>query len=227
MPAESDKIIREKISGMDMLPAGIELNSAARWQQLEHALQPPKKRIAKWYYVAAVFLGIAATCLVLNTDKKPFTAVAVSKSSVTPGKPATNFAQRPVVTKKNTVSALPFSKRIVIPMSDSTTAEPAPVLQKTDLVQQTQKEPVIDTPVNAGAPKPNAVTAKKEPVKPKRFKVVHLNELGIGQELIITNTSLKKIQLTEEAPEEQTPSQINKAWWQPKPKPVTAITDHP
>lgn len=220
MPVErSDKLIREKIDGLDSLPAGFQLPQAAGWKQIEQKLHPAKPKAFAWQYAAAAILFLIAGTFFWNRSSlqtPPVPTVAVKEKSV-PAKqvaPTTNLEK----------SAAKVSSVITIVKKDNNPVI-ITALPKTDTASQSiaviVESPVITPSISNTN---SAISSISKPIIKKRLKVVHFNELGIEPEILYSRTPLKRNQLTEDNTDDLLPAQSSRPWWQTKPKTVTTVT---
>jgi len=235
MPTEkSDKRVQEKISQLDNLPVGFQLNSSARWAEIEAVLHPGKPKAIKWQYAAAILLGICLVPVLWKTSLRQPVAITKKENSASTGPQpaqtihATIQQQSPVV---NIIPARPILKKSKT-FPRIKLLEPAinPVPQNNMVVSAPQPPaPAVNEPVTLTLMNPAVHVATKETKKPKRLKIIHLNELGEEQEILYTRAPLKKGQPSNEFTDELPVPQNYKPWWQPKPKPITTvtITDNP
>lgn len=220
MPEErSDKLIREKIEGLDTLPAGFRLQSNEDWLAIEQKLRPAsRKGFGWWYAAAAVLLIVASTFLWNNTTLQPPVLQRVTvKQSKVPAKqvvPATNSEK---------TAAGGTSLKIVLKNTGGPAAtNELPVIDTPSHNMAAIEESVTTAPALNNTPSIITVTSQA-PIK-KRLKIIHVNELGNEPEIIYTRGPLKKNQLAEDNNDDLQPLQGPRSWWQTKPKTVTTVT---
>ena len=208
---KSDKKVREKIAELRSLPTGFQLNTEARWQDIEKKIHPAGKK----------------------TFHNPKQLIAINKIQY----PTQVIQQQPQQAAKVNNTKYPKSraKNNFIPQSDPGKPTEMKKIQNTDsLLPQnnymTQAQPVMQEPVHDLVPlipgRPVIISIKKTTIK--RFRVVHINELDKEKETLFVHSPLKKIPQPTDLFDEQPANQDLKLWWQSKPKPITSVTltDH-
>ncbi len=235
MPTErSDKALREKISELDSLPAGFQLNSSARWHDIEEALHPAKKKNISWRYAAVILLCFCTIPLLWKSYRQQ-PVIAGIKTRLQPLPPVPSATQ--AIAKQYPLTPIAHSsahfKAPVIAVSVKNAGQTDSVLlQNTGAIAETPAViSLVPDPVIIPVAKPVLLSAvtKKPVIQTKHLRVVHINELGMEQEILFTHLPSKRSQVIDETSDESIAPQNNRPWWQVRAKTITTVTlsDHP
>lgn len=185
---KQNKHIQQTVGELQQLPDGFAFNSQKVWTGLEQQLPAKKKNYTTWYYAAAAVLLVsgAAYFSVLTSNTGQLADKQLTAGLSVPGKPKTVVV--PVIHRTNNqpapVSALHAVKKQAIQPSaiksfedkkvDKIETVPAP------LVIAPADQMVADVPpaeqVNTEEKKKLPAIASTKPA-PKKYKIIHLNEL--------------------------------------------------
>lgn len=234
--------LAEKLDGMNSLPEGFGFSANRVWDQLENQLQDKKRKPMRWlrYAAAIVLLAGAALYWILQKDAAT-TKEVFSKQST---------KQAPI----NTPTSIP-SAAVIIATTAKKILEPKTIHQQGVLVSEKsmatnnieplaiaqvpttipiETSPIRDTvqPITTiaaavNSPTPTTKPTNKSVVVRKKYPVVHLYELYKEPEPSYTKSAPKRPMVeTDENP--IAPTETNRSFWLPKPKPViiTSLTDN-
>ncbi|WP_133474208.1 hypothetical protein [Sediminibacterium goheungense] len=192
-----DKIIQSAIEGLEHLPADIHFNSHKTWAELSTQL-PLKKGSVKYWQYAAVFIVLILTTFFL-LEHKSEQKQSISKSSQ-PYKKSSIEELKTIIPEK-------IQLREVVTHSSQMKKEP-PVNTDSILKDIVITSVEVPTPIEATDPTTSTIQQVSETnqtailtvqkASPKKYRIVHLNELtpfsiSTEEAKMLSKNELKKI----------------------------------
>ncbi|MDB5211597.1 MAG: hypothetical protein JWQ30_2424 [Sediminibacterium sp.] len=221
---KQNKQIRNTLDELQQLPEGFVFNNQKVWAGLEQQLPGKKNKKATWYYAAAVILlmaGAAYLLLVKNNNKE-----FVKETTVVNFRSEANPAVSPVILPKNILHTQVKAEAYITKKKPHQLIPAIPVAQKEinndgikidpPAVAPAEQIVVITPPVQQSAPeekKKIPAIAVSKPA-PKKYKVIHLNELlqlpvAPDPQSTLSRSEFKKMMQQNEEKEIATPAENN------------------
>jgi|GEM_PF-6098598 len=231
MQAEKqDELWRKAMEQMDHLPEGVSFNTANTWRKLEHQLQPSASPVIKsnpFYYAAACVVVAAVVGGIWLSGKPAHETPAVSAPVKSVLTAAPIVVSSPVKTKSTPViKRNTYNPTILI--QDTIAQNPVHTNIDTIAIIPVVVQPANNNDITAAsapataAPPKNTATIKTR--NPRKFAVVHINDLVTNTPELPPATSKKTIQQQPEEIDNTTPPEAPKSWWLSKPKVVNTIS---
>lgn len=182
-----DDSIRTAINEMQQLPESFQFNPQKAWSGIEKKLPEQRNASYRWYWAAAVILIVAATFYLTNTTNnlKQLTQNKIHATLVT------------VTTKEpsgiNISNTEPINVVTLNPKKNKKRFAPIPKSNSENIIEPTISqehttiaiiEPTAHTPIITDKIEKQQVSELKTAIitkqAPKKYKVIHINELSSG-----------------------------------------------
>lgn len=221
---KQNKLISDKLAGLDQVPEGVSFNPAAAWQKLETALHPvQKKKPIAWYYAAAVlFLSFFSWLLFSNGKHENDQPLAKEKQAQQPKDKISNSPVTTALPQKNeqqsqseNTATIPVQQvHDPVKKENAASLKPARVEEEklTPVAETLASSTVTVQPVVIAQPKPQTPVAATT-IKPK-LKVMHINEMGnpvllMEEKNTVSNNSMLIFSRPSAMPEQQSAEEDN------------------
>ena len=169
-----NKELSQQLDTLNHLPEGFRFRQAAVWEKLEAGLpQAPKQRRFRWWYAAAILIGIGIS-LPFFFSKKEHIKPATTATKTNNQQPSLLLTTADVIaTPKQALVVTPSVKRKAQPSLSplQRTLSTKTMLEDQKIEVATTPLPVLTEPIIA-TPEPLTVAAPRN-----RFRIAHSNEL--------------------------------------------------
>lgn len=195
-----DNSIRKAIDEMQEMPEGFVFNSQGAWLGIEQKLPQKTKSIRKGYFAAAaVILLMAANYFIITPTPAHQKQLTQKTNDEIPSriinKEPTVVNNQEVISKKLSLVALKKNTRKTLPVSADSSVEPITALVSQDHAANAAIEtiPTTDKTEKQASKELTVTTTVKQ--LPKKYKIVHINELNPAYSLPSELKNLSKYDL--------------------------------